>query len=111
MNKWTRQKSPCADPGVVSGSPDPSNRKSSDNLELGILQFYSGGPMVYFKENYCFPRYQRGSIVFQRGLNFSGMGIKMLISIETYITYDFPGAGGPDLIPSLDPRMHSFFRV
>ena len=38
----------------------------------------------------------------------------MLISIETYITYDFPGAGGgggPDPIPSLDPRMHSFFRV
>ena len=31
--------------------------KSSDNLELGILQFYSGDPMVYLKENYCFSRF------------------------------------------------------
>ena len=29
----------------------------------------------------------------------------MLISLETYRTYDFPG--GPDPIPPLDPRMHS----
>ena len=29
-----------ADPGIVSGSPDPTDRKkSSDNLELGILHF------------------------------------------------------------------------
>ena len=41
--------------------------ESSDNLELGILQFYSGGPIVYFKENYCFSRFQRGSIVLQGG--------------------------------------------
>ena len=39
-------------------------KKSSDNLELGILQFNSGGPMVYLKENYCFLRFQRGSISF-----------------------------------------------
>ena len=45
--------------------------ESSDNLELGILQFYSGGPIVYFKENYCFSRFQRGSIVLQGGLIFS----------------------------------------
>ena len=44
----------CADPGIVSSSPDLTDRKSSDNLELGILQFYDGGPMVYFKEIYCF---------------------------------------------------------
>ena len=61
------KKSPCADPGIVSGSPDPTDRKGSENLELGILQFNNGGPMVYFKENYCFPRFQRGSIVFQEG--------------------------------------------
>ena len=35
--------------------------------------------MVYFKENYCFLRFQRGSIVFQGGFNFfSGVGVKML---------------------------------
>ena len=45
------------------------------------------------------------------GLNFMGVGVKMLISIETYGTYDFPGAGVPDPIPPLDPSMHSFFRV
>ena len=33
--------------------------KSSYNLELGILQFYSGGPMFYLKKNYCSPRFHR----------------------------------------------------
>ena len=33
----------------------------------------------------------------------------MLISIETHITCDFPGGGGPDPFPPppLDPRMNS----
>ena len=35
--------------------------------------------------------------------------VKILISIETYRTYDFQQ--GPDRISPLDPRMHSFFRV
>ena len=31
--------------------------------------------MVNYKENYCFPRFQRGSIVFQGGLYlFRGLG-------------------------------------
>ena len=52
--------------------------------------------MVYFKENYCFPRFQRGSIVFQGGGGggvemFSGVGVKVLISVETDRTYEFPG--------------------
>ena len=63
-------KTSCADPGIVRGSPDPTGRKSSDNFELGILQFYSGEPMVKSLENYCFPRFKRGSIIFQWGLNF-----------------------------------------
>ena len=36
----------------------------------------------------------------------------MLISIETHITYDFPGGGGRDpLSPSMDPhiRFHNLF--
>ena len=44
--------------------------KNSDNLELDLLQYFtvfSGGPMVYFKENYCLPRFQRVAIVFQGG--------------------------------------------
>ena len=59
--------------------------KSSDNLELGMLQFHSGELMVYFKENYS-----EGFHRLPWGLNFfSGVGVKMLISIETYRTCDF----------------------
>ena len=68
--------------------------KSSGNLELGILQSYSEGPMVYFKENY-FSEVSEGFHRFQRGGGgelFSGLGVKMLISIETY--RNFPGGGG-----------------
>ena len=53
--------------------------------------------MVYFKENYNFLRFQRGSKIFQRCSTFSRevvVGVQMLISIETYITCDFPGVGG-----------------
>ena len=38
--------------------------------------------MVYFKEICCFPRFLRGSNVFQGVELFSGVGVKMLISIE-----------------------------
>ena len=34
--------------------------------------------MVYFKEICCFPRFQRGSIIFQGVEIFSGVGVKML---------------------------------
>ena len=56
--------------------------KNSDNFELGSLQFYSGGSMVYFKETCCFPRFLMGSNVFQGVELFSGVGVKMLISVE-----------------------------
>ena len=48
--------------------------------------------MVYFKENYTFLRFQNGSNIFQES-NFPGVGVQMLISIETYISCDFPGGG------------------
>ena len=96
------EKSPRADPGIVRGSPDLADRKSSDNLELGILQFYSGCPMVCFKENYWFSKVSKGFHRFPRGVElFSGVGVKMLISIETYRTYDFPGAGGVQTLSHL----------
>ena len=42
-----------------------------------------------------FPRIQRGFRIFQRRATFS-RGVQMLISIETHITFDFPGGGcGP----------------
>ena len=62
--------------------------------------------MVLFQRNLYFPRIQRGSNIFQGCPTFS-KGVQMLISIETHITCDFPGGGGPGLFPPLDPRMNS----
>ena len=42
-----------------------------------VLQRVSNG---YLKENYNFPRFQRGSNIFQGG---GGGGVQMLVSIET----------------------------
>ena len=46
--------------------------------------------------NYCFPRFQRGFHRFPRGVElFSGVGVKMIISLETYRTYAFTGGSRP----------------
>ena len=63
------------------------------NLPFVLVLFYRGGPMVYFKENYNFSRFQRGA-----GPTFS-RGVQVLISIETYRIYDFPGEGSRPLSP------------
>ena len=48
----------CTDPGIsVRGVQAHLTEKSSGNIFFSpqlILQFYRGGPMVYFKENYTF---------------------------------------------------------
>ena len=66
-----------------------------------ILQFYSGLSMVYFKENYNFPRFQRGQTFFRGGgQTFSRGGggwsnfFQGSLNANLYRTYDFPG--GPD---------------
>ena len=68
--------------------------------------------MVYFKDNYTFPRFQRGSNFFQGGGGegrvskfFQGVGggggsnffrgRQLLIPYRNHIICDFPG-GGPD---------------
>ena len=68
--------------------------------------------MVTFKENYHFPRFQRGPTFTRRGSKFFQRGgggggrVQLLIPIETYIACDFPG--GPDLVsPPLDPPMRT----
>ena len=60
--------------------------------------------MVYYRENYTFPRIQRGSNVSRGSIFFQG--VQRLFSIETHITCVFQGQGrsGPP-IPSLDPHM------
>ena len=66
-------------------------------------------PMVYFKENYNFPRFQRGSNIFSRGggPTFSrgggGGGSNCLFPIESNITCVFPGGGGPGTLPPPSP--------
>ena len=58
--------------------------------------------MVNFKEINHFSWFQRGSNIFQGGgCNFSqgGRGSNSLFPIETHITCDFSGEGGPDPLP------------
>ena len=51
--------------GGGGGGPGPSVIKIPDNvfivLFLVVLHLFYRMPMVYFKENYNFPRFQRGS--------------------------------------------------
>ena len=74
---------------------------------------YRGGQIVllhYNRENYTFPRIRRGSNFSQGGPTFprgGGGPVQMLISIETNITYDFPGgwSGPPLWIRTLDRQV------
>ena len=91
--------------GGGGGGPGQSDKKkSSDNVFffLVLILFYRS-QMVYFKENYHFSRFQRGSNIFQGGgcggPTFPG-GSNCLFPIETHIACEFPG-GGPPLDPHL----------
>ena len=68
--------------GVQARLPE----NSSDNFFSP--QLYRGCPIVISNK----------TIIFNI---FRGEGVQMLISIETHITYDFPGGGGgsPDPLP------------
>ena len=69
--------------------------------------------MVNFKEIYLFPRFKRGSNIFQGGgggggggSNFFQRGSNCLFPIETHMTCDFPGGGGSaPCPPPLDPHL------
>ena len=73
-----------------------------------ILQFTEGVQWFYYRENYTFQRIQRGSNIFKGVQLFPG-GVQMLISIETHITYDFPGGGGSGPISPLWIRTCKYF--
>ena len=75
----------CADPGIFAGGGVgwvqarlPENR--SDNFFSP--QLYRGCPIVISNKTIIFNIFRGG-----------GGGVQMLISIETHITYDFPGGG------------------
>ena len=81
--------------------------KSYDNVFLVLNLFYRR-PTVTIIENYHFPRFQRGSNIFQGGgSNYFQEGSNCLSPIETNIACDFPGMGGGvrTPIPPLDPPM------
>ena len=86
----------CADPGIFSRGVQARRPENSlDNVFFSpqpILQFTEGVQWFYYRENYTFPRIQRG------------LGVQMLISIDIHLTCDFPGGYGPP-IPPLDPHM------
>ena len=116
---------PCADPGIFvggGGGPVQSDKKSSDNVFFFfffffflVLSLFYRGQVVDFKEIYHFSRFQRGPSFFKGGPTFSrgGGGSNCLFPIETHITCDFPGVGGPDPLsphPPLDPHLSSDFK-
>ena len=83
----------CADPGIfVRGVHVNLTKKSSDNVCFFlVLSLFNRSQMVYFKDNYHFSRFWRGSKIFQGGPTFSGEGGSHCLFP---ITYDF--RGGPD---------------
>ena len=65
--------------------------------------------MVLLQRKLYFSRIQRESNIFKVVPTFS-RGVQMLISIETHITYDFPGGIWTVPIPPLDPHMYIFHK-
>ena len=78
---------------------------------VGLHLFYRM-PMVYFKENYNFPRFQRGFNIFSRGgvqLFLGGGGSNCLFPIEAHITCVFPVGSGPLAPPPPSGSVHAIF--
>ena len=73
------------------GGPGQFDKKALTRLFFLFLSLFYRSQMVNFKENYHFSRGSRGSPTFSRG----GGGSNCLFPIETHITCDFPGGGGP----------------
>ena len=102
------------------GGPGPSVIEIPDNvfivLFLVVLHLFYRMPMVYFKVNYNFPRFQRGSNIFPGGgggggvqLFLGGGGSNCLFPIESSITCVFLGGSGPLApLPPLDQCMQYF---
>ena len=120
--------SSCADPGIFAGlwgggggggeSRCIWHKKNSNVFFLFVcfssfflvLSLFYRIPMVNFKENYNFSRFQRRSNIFKGWSNFFERGYNCLFPIETGITCDFPG--GPDVLSHpLNPHMAQCLRA
>ena len=81
-------------------------KKISDNVFLWVflvLNLFYRSPMVYFKENCNFPRFQRGSIIFSRGMGptFYRGGGAIAYSLYPYNLCLFQGDQTPCRPPPL----------
>ena len=77
---------------MIDKSEAAAGRSHAIHVSLTVRSQYipNGKWMIsvlYFKQNYHFQHIPEGG----------GGGVQMLISIETHITYDFPGGGGSGL--------------
>ena len=80
----------CADPGFFAGGGGGGGGR-------GVQARFPENS----SDNFFSPQHYRGC-----PMGMGGWGVQMLISIETHITYDFPGGGGVQTpYPPLDPRM------
>ena len=107
------------DPGIiVREGPGRTEKKSPDNVFFFVCfflffvvvffcspQLILRSQMVIFKEIYHFSWFQRGSNIFQGGVQLFPGGSNCLFPIETHITCDFPGGGPDPLSPPLDPHL------
>ena len=62
---WIQEFLPVAGEGVQAQLPENSSVNVLSLVLNFFLQFYSGLSIVYLKENYNFPGFQRGPNIFQ----------------------------------------------
>ena len=90
-----------ADRNRGRGRPDSNNRKKTDK---GVYCWFFCNYIIFFTVQKGRNIYRGGGgcnflfifFFFGGGGVLGGGGVQILISIETYITCDFSGGGGPD---------------
>ena len=78
--------------------PGPSDKKSSDIFL--VLDLLLSMKTIIYKVPKGVQHFPGGG-----GSNFFQWGSNCLLTIATLLTCDFPGGGGPDPLPPLDPPM------
>ena len=79
----------CAEPGIFSAGSRHDGQKTAWTTSFSpqfMLQFTEGVQWFYYRDDYTFPRIQRGSNIFQGGggSNFSQGGSSAYFFRNTY---------------------------